>query len=146
MVERNTSGLLEHPYDRLVKSDRLKNNKHHARNFWAEIFFCEKDEWQALNPEAVIERFNEFKGPLLAVNPVSLPYNGEGIENFSLYDVWVWGLWDTNRDVLFGIHPDKRSIRNIRRTAHADQVLALIEDSMDMAGHRPAEGTDFDHL
>ena len=53
----------------------------------------------------------------------------------NLHDVWLRATWEADNWILGGPH----KINDPGRHAKLDQVAALIEEAMDIAGHRPEE-------
>lgn len=142
-----------HPYDNPEVYNRLNPNLSFARDFWAFLTspeidcvddFLPSQPNNILTPIQVIQSFELYKDRLLDAKEAQgalLPgFGGKRLDDFSLYDTYIYGLWDTHRSNLFDIPVSDRSARDIGRSAQLEQTLALVEEAMILAGHCPTDG------
>jgi len=151
MVER--IHRTNHPYDNPEANNRLNPNLSFARDFWG-FLVCPEMECEDgpipstpnknLTPKNVVQAFEHFKSHLLekreAQGPLLPGSGGKRLNDFTLYDTYIYGLWDTHRSDLFGIPVSDRSTRDIAQSAQLEQTLALVGEAMILAGHCPTDG------
>ena len=124
-----------------------------ARDFWGFLLYPGMDckdsllpckPFNNLTPIQVIRSFEHYKAHLFEKREAQgalLPgFGGKRLNDFSLYDTYIYGLWDTHRSDLCGIPTSDRSTRDIARSAQLEQTLALVEEAMILAGHCPHDG------
>jgi hypothetical protein len=150
MKERNHR--TNHPYDNPESYNRLNPNLSFARGFWAFLtcpdIECEDkllpSQSNNLTPIRVVQSFEEYKANLLEKSEAQgalLPgFGGKRLIDFSLYDTYLYGLWDTHRSELNGIPANDRTNRDIVRSARLEQTLALVEEAMILTGLKPIDG------
>jgi hypothetical protein len=147
MTERNHR--TNHPYDNPEAYNRLNPNLSFARDFWAFLTCPDMDcedkvlpsQSNNLTPRQVIQSFEEYKANLLEIREAQgalLPgFGGKRLIDFSLYDTYLYGLWDTHRSELRGVPATDRSNMDIARSARLEQTLALVEEAMILASQNP---------
>lgn len=159
MPEEIRKGAPCHPYDNPKEAERLDPNKVFAKKFWWRLRNPAAETSSAsplippraqvnLNAETVVNLFDRYRSELIKQQETlgsKLPGGGgERLDEFTLYDVYLWGFWDTHRSSLYGIPPAERPTSDVARTAKKEQALSLVEDAMSLAGHRPEK--DFPKL
>lgn len=149
-------GFPYHPYDDPEIRDKFTPNKLIAQSFWRYLVRpqfrhegtlmspFEPLDPKELTPEKVVELFDQYKQYILTIRQdkqqraMKLPRSVSlDLHDFTLYDVFVWGDWDSNRDDYYGIPVEKRTTQFSAMTARKEQVLALVEEAMDLADQRP---------
>jgi len=111
----------DHPFwDVQYYQSRAKHSYPTSLKFCAWVW----QTWQArggdLAPEEVVGTFETY-----------LIRKGMSTEQCNLHDVWAWVSWLADCD----LHVKYRL--TLAEVHQADQVSALVEEAMDLAGHRP---------
>ena len=149
MPEIKPEGAPSHPYNNPEQYKVLSQNRGFAEKFWwylkdpeasYEDSLFPPQSRAKLNPEKVVELFSQYKNDLFKKRESGeiFPCRETQLERFSIYDVYLYGLWQTNRSAYYGIPPSERSNYDVCKTAQKEQVLALAEAAMHLAGHRPS--------
>lgn len=156
MPEEIPEGAPYHPYHNPELFEKLSGNKTYAENFWwyvkhpdgnfdGSLFPTppEKLSKVDLTPEKVVDSFNRYTHELIELKKneewAKLPGGGRSLDNFTLYDVYLYGLWDTHRLAYWGVPPNERKLEDLKGIEESEQSLAFVEEAMDLAGHRPKE-------
>ena len=127
MPEEIPEGAPYHPYDNPEAAEDLVFNKTYAKEFWSYVQHPEAEDGfddprytlfpsaptrmpkSELTPEKVVEAFDRYKAGLLRLREneqyTRLPNGGAKLDEFNLYDVYLYGLWDTHRSAYYGELP-----------------------------------------
>ncbi len=98
-----------------------------------EIFKGIRESWIETNgdirPEELVDLFSYVSN--------RLAQQEHPIDHVTLYDVWNFATWLADADLHAGVHPEAPGQVSYQKRQQYDQIASLIEEAMDLAGHRP---------
>lgn len=121
----NQSEIPGHPYDDPQQYKELYTKTSTAWIVWNRVSILYRERNGQVEPEEVVDLFNDPKR------------KDDLWPNCTLYDVWLMATWQADKWIAGG--PTKIPDEHVTRHAQLDQIEALIERAMDLAGHRPEE-------
>ena len=118
-----------HPYDnRELWDKKIEPVVAFSDEFYGQVHSLWRQRKGQVTPEEVKDRFEKYK---------SQSHLRGWVEDLSLWNVWLSATYKADNVLWGGPH----TIRDPGYHAQLDQVATLIENAMDLAGHRPPEAT-----